>query len=256
MTVSSGSSTPAAAAQPAAVASSRVGAAVRTVTRSPRALPTSSLGGAGAPGEPDRQPEADRRRRQVVPAEGGRVALGNHPAASQDRHAVGELGGLLQVVGGEQDRGAVGGEGTDQLQVARRARRSTRWSARRGRPAPAGRRWPAPGPVGAAGRPRAHRCAGSGPCPGPLAIPHVGLLAPQQVARLVIDTITRFCHSDAAQIEPWHVPKTPGLDDPASIAVLRQALVPLAHRAWADLSNPDGRLRFTHDCYPRKRLRA
>jgi heme oxygenase len=83
----------------------------------------------------------------------------------------------------------------------------------------------------------------------PLAIPHVGLLAPQQVARLVMETITRFCHSDAAQVEPWHVPKPPGLDDPASVAVLREAVVPLARRAWADLSNPDGRLRFTHDCY-------
>jgi hypothetical protein len=31
--------------------------------------------------------------------------------------------------------------------------------------------------------------------------------------------------------------------------VLRQALVPLARRAWADLSDPEGRLRFTHDCY-------
>jgi hypothetical protein len=83
----------------------------------------------------------------------------------------------------------------------------------------------------------------------PLPIPHVGLLAPQQVARLVMETITRFCHSDAAHIEPWHAPKPPGLDDPTSTAVLRQALVPLAQRAWADLSDPDGRLRFTHDCY-------
>jgi superfamily I DNA/RNA helicase len=83
----------------------------------------------------------------------------------------------------------------------------------------------------------------------PLAVAHVGLLAPQQIARLVMETITRFCHSDAAHIEPWHVPKPPGLDDPASVAVLRQALVPLAHRTWADLTDPDGRLRFTHDCY-------
>jgi hypothetical protein len=43
----------------------------------------------------------------------------------------------------------------------------------------------------------------------PLAIPHVGLLAPQQAARLVMETITRFCHSDAAEVEPWHVPKDP-----------------------------------------------
>jgi superfamily I DNA/RNA helicase len=83
----------------------------------------------------------------------------------------------------------------------------------------------------------------------PLPVRHAGLLAPQQVARLVMETITRFCHSDAAQVQPWHVPTTPGLDDPASVAVLREALVPLAQRAWADLSDPGGRLRFTHDCY-------
>jgi hypothetical protein len=58
-----------------------------------------------------------------------------------------------------------------------------------------------------------------------------------------------FCHSDAPQVEPWHVPKPPGLDDPASVAVLHERVVPLARRAWADLSDPEGRLRFTDDCY-------
>jgi superfamily I DNA/RNA helicase len=83
----------------------------------------------------------------------------------------------------------------------------------------------------------------------PLPVRNAGLLAPQQVARLVMETITRFCHSDTTQVEPWHVPKSPGLDDPASVAVLKEALVPLARPAWADLSDPEGRLRFTHDCY-------
>ncbi len=75
------------------------------------------------------------------------------------------------------------------------------------------------------------------------------ILAPQQAARLVMDTVTRFCHSAAAEVSPRHVPKLPGLDDPAAVAALRQVVVPLARRAWADLSTPEGGLRFTHDHY-------
>jgi AAA domain len=75
------------------------------------------------------------------------------------------------------------------------------------------------------------------------------ILAPQQAARVVMDTVTRFCHSAADRLTERHVPKLPGLDDPAAIAALRQVVVPLAHRAWTDLSRSDGRLRFTHDHY-------
>jgi superfamily I DNA/RNA helicase len=45
------------------------------------------------------------------------------------------------------------------------------------------------------------------------------------------------------------VPKLPGLDDPTAIATLRAVVVPLASRAWEDLSDRDGSLRFTHDHY-------
>jgi hypothetical protein len=83
----------------------------------------------------------------------------------------------------------------------------------------------------------------------PMRIDAGRILAPQQTARVVMDTVTRFCHSAADQISPRHVPKLPGLDDPAAIAALRQVVVPLAHRAWADLSRRDGQLRFTHDHY-------
>jgi superfamily I DNA/RNA helicase len=75
------------------------------------------------------------------------------------------------------------------------------------------------------------------------------ILAPQQAARLAMDTVTRFCHSAAPDLQPWHVPKLPGLDDPAAVATLRKVVVPLAGRAWEDLSNRDGSLRFTHDHY-------
>jgi hypothetical protein len=75
------------------------------------------------------------------------------------------------------------------------------------------------------------------------------VLAPAQAARLVMDTVARYCHSAAADIGPHHVPTVPGLDDPKVTAALREAVVPLAQRAWADLSRPQGRLRFAHDHY-------
>jgi AAA domain len=83
----------------------------------------------------------------------------------------------------------------------------------------------------------------------PLRIDAGRILAPQQTARLVMDTVTRFCHAATPELSPRHVPKLAGLDDPAAIATLRQVVVPLAQRAWTDLSRPDGQLRFTHDHY-------
>ena len=84
----------------------------------------------------------------------------------------------------------------------------------------------------------------------PLRLDPDRVLAPEQTARVVMETITRFCYSAAPEPAPGHVPgNLPGLDDPAALAVLRRVVVPLARRAWDDLSSPDGRLRFTHDCY-------
>jgi superfamily I DNA/RNA helicase len=48
---------------------------------------------------------------------------------------------------------------------------------------------------------------------------------------------------------PFHVPHKPGLDTPECLAVLREALPPLAARAWEDLISTDGQLRFDHDVY-------
>jgi hypothetical protein len=53
----------------------------------------------------------------------------------------------------------------------------------------------------------------------------------------------------APAIEPWHVPRVAGLDDHATVTMLRQTLLPLARRMWDDLTNPDGQLRFAHDHY-------
>ena len=43
------------------------------------------------------------------------------------------------------------------------------------------------------------------------------ILAQQQAARLAMDTVARFCHSAAPAVSGRHVPKPPGLDDPAAM---------------------------------------
>jgi hypothetical protein len=75
-------------------------------------------------------------------------------------------------------------------------------------------------------------------------------LAPAQVARLAMDTVRRFCYSADDEIGPDHVPHLNGVDEPTSRQVLRDAVVPLARRAWdTDLTRTTGRLRFDHDVY-------
>lgn len=74
-------------------------------------------------------------------------------------------------------------------------------------------------------------------------------LTPKQLARIVGETIQRFCYSDNQEIGPWHVPLVPGVDKLAQRELARY-LAPIAQRAWdTDLTQQNGRLRFTHDCY-------
>jgi hypothetical protein len=74
-------------------------------------------------------------------------------------------------------------------------------------------------------------------------------LAPNQVARLVMEAVDRFCRSADPEPGPYCVPRKPGMDSPEDMADLREILLPLARKAWADISGQDGRLRFSHDCY-------
>jgi hypothetical protein len=83
----------------------------------------------------------------------------------------------------------------------------------------------------------------------PIGLDRGQVLAPAQAARLAMDTVARFCHSAAAELRPHHVPAIPGLDEPKTTAALAEVVVPLARCAWADLSRPDGGLRFAHDHY-------
>ncbi|WP_149264245.1 UvrD-helicase domain-containing protein [Actinomadura sp. K4S16] len=75
------------------------------------------------------------------------------------------------------------------------------------------------------------------------------VLAPAHVARLVMETVERYCRSAHREPERWHVPNKPGLDTLEDRAILRQVLVPLARKAWDDINNIDGRLRFDHSHY-------
>jgi superfamily I DNA/RNA helicase len=113
--------------------------------------------------------------------------------------------------------------------------------------------------MSAVGRPYSHRL--NGPrmparesakvlgITGPLRADENRVLAPQQVARLVMETVGRFTHSADEVISGAHIPRQAGLDSDAAMAVLREALPPLARRAWADLVSTEGKLRFDHDCY-------
>jgi AAA domain/UvrD-like helicase C-terminal domain len=75
------------------------------------------------------------------------------------------------------------------------------------------------------------------------------MLGATQVARIVLDTVAGFCRSADAEIGPRHVPFIEGITAPEAKARLRSAVVPLARKAWADLSRPDGRLKYQHDHY-------
>lgn len=73
-------------------------------------------------------------------------------------------------------------------------------------------------------------------------------LAPQQLARIVMETVGRFCNSADQQVERWHLKRIDAYQR-LEMEALRDVVVPLARTAWADLSSVDGRLKYTHDCY-------
>lgn len=72
-------------------------------------------------------------------------------------------------------------------------------------------------------------------------------MPPAKLVRIALETVTRFCHADDVDISRSHVPFVPGLEDDRDELVAH--VVPLARRAWADMSAEHGRLRFTHDVY-------
>src|SRR5699024_7572622 len=79
--------------------------------------------------------------------------------------------------------------------------------------------------------------------------PDRAALPPEQIARLVMNTVQRFCCSADAEPARWHVPAVTGIDDPQVRKALVSLVVPLAGKAWRDIQSQDGRLRFEHDHY-------
>jgi hypothetical protein len=68
------------------------------------------------------------------------------------------------------------------------------------------------------------------------------------ISRMVNDMLRQFTYSADAQIDVSHVAPVKGYSD-AEMHQLAAQLVPLARRAWEDISDPAGKLRFEHDHY-------
>jgi hypothetical protein len=75
------------------------------------------------------------------------------------------------------------------------------------------------------------------------------ILAPHHVSRIAMETVRNFCYSADEVPTAKHVGQVNGADGPQERAVLCAAIVPLAYKAWLDISRPDGVLAFSHDNY-------
>lgn len=74
-------------------------------------------------------------------------------------------------------------------------------------------------------------------------------LQPKQLTRLAMEAVQRFCHSADPEVQPWHVPSVTGLETIPQRNAIRDAVCPIGRRAWEDLRQLDGQLKFSHDCY-------
>lgn len=84
---------------------------------------------------------------------------------------------------------------------------------------------------------------------GPHRISETVVLAHQQIASIVTETVTTFARSADTEVLPKHVPARNGIDTPDDRLTLAQIVLPYARRAWADIENPHGVLRYEHDHY-------
>ncbi|OHU47448.1 DNA helicase [Mycobacteroides chelonae] len=73
-------------------------------------------------------------------------------------------------------------------------------------------------------------------------------ISPAQLARVAVATVGRFCNSADDEIFARHVPRQNGLSRSEHDA-LALSVLPFARRAWSDICDPEGRLRFEHDHY-------
>lgn len=84
--------------------------------------------------------------------------------------------------------------------------------------------------------------------PGPVRVGTLPPLTQPTVASHVLTTVKRFTYSADREINERHVPKPPGYTNTDQRA-LAQEILPFAHRAWQDLTDVGGRLKFEHDHY-------
>lgn len=73
-------------------------------------------------------------------------------------------------------------------------------------------------------------------------------LGPFVLSRMVSDAVRRFTYSADATFHWSHVAPVLGYSD-SDMAELCAYVLPAARRAWKDITDPDGRLFFTHDHY-------
>ncbi|MGW7529812.1 UvrD-helicase domain-containing protein [Streptomyces sp. NPDC054783] len=75
-------------------------------------------------------------------------------------------------------------------------------------------------------------------------------ISQRALSNTLLRTVSRFCHTADQTITHRHVPKLRGLEDKDLHRELADHIVPVAHKAWKDLQNPnDGCVRFEHDHY-------
>jgi superfamily I DNA/RNA helicase len=75
-----------------------------------------------------------------------------------------------------------------------------------------------------------------------------GLIAPKVQARIVLDTVKKFCEGIEPEITAGHVPFQKTLSDEANDA-LKPVIVPLARKAWQLMCDLDSKLNVPHDAY-------
>lgn len=86
---------------------------------------------------------------------------------------------------------------------------------------------------------------------------HGNAIASWKVAGIVLETVAQFCKSADTEITRRHVPYIDGIDTPGEHGErtydvnnrLAEVVVPLAEKAWRDLSSPWGQLQFKPDHY-------
>ncbi|MEU9285991.1 UvrD-helicase domain-containing protein [Streptomyces sp. NPDC048275] len=76
----------------------------------------------------------------------------------------------------------------------------------------------------------------------------LAVLTPAQIASHVLATVKKFTYSADREITAANVPRPPGYTI-ADYSELAPQIVPFAHRAWQDIADPAGRLKFEHDHY-------